>query len=206
MIALTANINLVDLYPSGTRGLARQPWAAQFAAAMNAVKMPLDLQCPTAIDIPGLMQACLSHHLSSVQGVASRTGTTKYYLEQVWGGDLTTRTYARADYVSLRRGDQRRAMAQLRTGSHWLAEETGRRHGLAREQRVCPNCAAQGQNVLEDPHHMVFICPLYGELRARRSELEDGAGGGGLATFLAQAAPAVASFVVECRRLREGLA
>ena len=209
MSALTANINLVDLYPSGTRGLARQPWAAQFAAAMRAVQMPLDLQCLTTIDIPGLMQACLSHHLSSVQGVASRAGATKtkYYLEQVWGGDLTTRTYARADYLSLRRGDQRRALAQLRTGSHWLAEETGRRHGQAREQRVCPHCAAQGQNVLEDPHHMVFSCPLYGDLRARHSELfQDGAGGGGLAAFLAQAAPAVASFVVECRRLREGLA
>ena len=111
---------------------------------------------------PRCLQACLSHHLSSVQGVASRAGATKtkYYLEQVWGGDLTTRTYARADYLSLRRGDQRRALAQLRTGSHWLAEETGRRHGQAREQRVCPHCAAQGQNVLEDPHHMVFSCPL----------------------------------------------
>ena len=52
--ALTASINLVDLYPSGSRGLARQPWAAQFASAMRAVHMPLDLQCPAAISIDDL--------------------------------------------------------------------------------------------------------------------------------------------------------
>ena len=52
---------------------------------------------------------------------------------------------------------------------------------------------------------MVFDCSLYGDLRARHSELfQGGAAGGGLAAFLAQAAPAVASFVGECRRRREG--
>ena len=205
--ALTASINLVDLYPSGSRGLARQPWAAQFASAMRAVHMPLDLQCPAAISIDDLTRACLSHHLLAVQGVASRAGSTKfkYYLEEVCGGDLSPETYARAEYLSLRRGDQRRALAQLRTGSHWLAEETERRNGTAREQRVCPHCAAHGQHVLENPQHMVFDCSLYGDLRARHSELfQGGAAGGGLAAFLAQAAPAVASFVGECRRRREG--
>jgi hypothetical protein len=171
--------------------------------------MPLDLQCPAAISIGDLTRACLSHHLSAVQGVASRAGSTKfkYYLEEVWGGDLSPETYARAEYLSLRRGDQRRAVAQLRTGSHWLAEETERRNGTAREQRVCPHCAAHGQRVLENPQHMVFDCSLYDDLRTRHSELfQGGAGGGGLAAFLAQAAPAVASFVGECRRRREGSA
>jgi hypothetical protein len=54
---------------------------------------------------------------------------------------------------------------------------------------------------------MVFDCSLYGDLRLRSSELfQAGAGGGGLAAFLAQSAPDVASFVGECRRRREGLA
>jgi hypothetical protein len=72
---------------------------------------------------------------------------------------------------------------------------------------VCPHCAAHGQRVLENPQHMVFDCSLYDDLRTRHSELfQGGAGGGGLAAFLAQAAPAVASFVGECRRRREGSA
>ena len=59
--------------------------------------------------------------------------------------------------------------------------------------------------MLENPQHMVFDCSLYGDLRARHSELfQGGAAGGGLAAVLAQAAPAVASFVGECRRRREG--
>jgi hypothetical protein len=34
-----------------------------------------------------------------------------------------------------------RALAQLRTGSHWGAEETGRWARVPREQRCCPHCS-----------------------------------------------------------------
>ncbi len=54
---------------------------------------------------------------------------------------------------------QREALAPLRTGSHWRAEETGRwaRSRVPRDQRMCPHCAGGG----EDVSHMLFDCPLY---------------------------------------------
>ena len=40
---------------------------------------------------------------------------------------------------AVRRRQDREALAQLRTGSHWGAEETGRWTRRPREQRVCPH-------------------------------------------------------------------
>jgi hypothetical protein len=45
-------------------------------------------------------------------------------------------------------------LAQLRTGSHWLAEETGRWERVPRPQRTCPHC----QDGLEDVKHALFVC------------------------------------------------
>ena len=58
-------------------------------------------------------------------------------------------------------------MTQLRTGSHWLREETGRWEKLEREQRVCPYCAQSDVRVVKDVEHMVFSCPSYSSVRNR---------------------------------------
>ena len=67
-----------------------------------------------------------------------------HYVESVRGSYLEVECYGRAEYLSVVRERRRReALAQLRTGSHWGAEETGRwaRPRVPREQRMCPHCA-----------------------------------------------------------------
>jgi hypothetical protein len=66
-----------------------------------------------------------------------------------------------------RRRQQREAMAQLRTGSHSGAEETGRWEHQPREARICPHC----QMGVEDATCMIFECPLYAPQRRRWGDL-----------------------------------
>ena len=64
-----------------------------------------------------------------------------HYVEAVRGGELAVEGYGRVLYLDVVRERKRReALAQLRTGSHWWAEETGRWVGVAREHRMCPHC------------------------------------------------------------------
>ncbi|EFN51317.1 hypothetical protein CHLNCDRAFT_141059 [Chlorella variabilis] len=74
---------------------------------------------------------------------------------------------------------------QWRTGSHWMAEETGRWQRLDRTQRPCPHCQAP----LEDVRHAVYDCPLYAGLREEYAELFHSPGHAlpSLAAFLGQA-------------------
>ena len=55
------------------------------------------------------------------------------------------------------------AMIKLITSSHRLAIESGRwAHPVVpRDQRACPVCSVSP----EDEHHLIFICPLYGNIR-----------------------------------------
>lgn len=85
------------------------------------------------------------------------------------------------------------ALAQLRTGSHWLAEETGRWERVPRAQRTCPHC----QGGLEDVQHALFVCPLYSPARARFPDLVFEPT---VHAFLEQDPVLVAAFVAECQR------
>ncbi len=57
---------------------------------------------------------------------------------------------------AVRQRSRRVALAQLRTGSHWLAEETGMWEQMHRAQRTCPH----SQGGLEDVQHALFVCSL----------------------------------------------
>ena len=61
---------------------------------------------------------------------------------------------------------RRRALTQLRCGSHWLAEETGRWLRLRRSDRLCPHCLAEGAYHVEDVAHAILHCPRAAALRA----------------------------------------
>ena len=56
-------------------------------------------------------------------------------------------------------------LAQLRTGSHWLAEETGRclRPPQPGQARICPQC----REGVEAAARVVYDCPLYVPQRRR---------------------------------------
>ncbi len=72
----------------------------------------------------------------------------------ILGGRLPApEEYAPAAYIrAVRQRARRVALAQLRTGSHWLGEETGRWARVPREQRVCPHC----QGGVEGVHHVLL--------------------------------------------------
>ena len=164
------------------------------------MRQPIDLQRPAAIPRRQLQQRCLKHHLGGVAAAARREGATKtqHYLQQVWDGKLEAATYGPAQYLrAVRQRSQREALAQLRTGSHWLAEETGRRTNPStpREQRTCPHCSG---GAVEDAAHMVFDCPSYAPLRARWADLFEEQPAT-LYSFLQQPPVRVASFVHACR-------
>jgi hypothetical protein len=94
---------------------------------------------------------------------------------------------------AVRQRSRRVALAQLRTGSHWLAEETGRWERVPRAQRTCPHC----QGGLEDVQHALFVCPLYSLARARFPDLMFEPT---VHAFLEQDPVLVAAFVAECQR------
>lgn len=193
--ALDTSLQLAMEAPSTP--LARRSWAAQLAAAMAAVGMPLDLLNPRPVNLERLKSAALARHVQLVSEAAAAPGATKlaFYVGLVRGGALPRGTeYAPAAYLGAVRSRSRRvALAQLRTGSHWGAEETGRWARLPREQRVCPHCSGG----VEDVPHMLFDCPLYAPVRARFPDLFTGAAPS-VRAFLEQDAGLLAGFAAAC--------
>ena len=122
----------------------------------------------------------------------------QHYADGVCGGQLDAASLCmRAPYIDVvRERCRREALAQLRTGSHWGAEETGRWLGLPREQRRCPHCKGD----IEHTTHIIFHCPLYASVRQRFSDLFDTTHTS-LHTFFQQPAPRLASFAAACKRL-----
>ncbi|KAL4854621.1 LINE-1 reverse transcriptase [Chlorella vulgaris] len=181
-VARLAFMDSIALAATAETGLAlaRQPWAAQVGLVFEAAGIPSDLADGT-LGMPELTAALLARHIDSY---AAASVKVQRYIESVRGGSVTAQTYGPASYmtaVPVRR--HRRRLAQWRTGSHWLAEETGRWQGLLREQRPCPHC----HNPLEDVRHVVYDCPLYAELRQEFGDLFPSTGiMPGLAEFLCQ--------------------
>ena len=195
--ALEASIMLALEAPA--EQLTRQSWAGQLAVAMGAIGMPLGLRQPVAIGRKSLQRCGLEHHLQQLDEAATREGASKlcHYVQRVRGGYLEVECYGRAEYLSVVRERRRReALAQLRTGSHWGAEETGRwaRPRVPREQRMCPHCAGG----VEDVSHIVLDCPLYTPLREQYADLF--AQEHTLQSFLEQPAGPVAHFADACRQ------
>jgi hypothetical protein len=163
--------------------------------------MPVGLQHPQALDLDKLRLRALNRHLGEIRAAAQRQGASKlaYYLDAAWGGQVpwvTEESLEPAAYLgAVRQRSRRVALAQLRTGSHWLAEETGRWERLAREQRVCPHCGGG----VEDVRHMMFVFPLYAPIRARFPDLFSGADS--VHSVLRRDARLLAAFAAECQRV-----
>ena len=69
---------------------------------------------------------------------------------------MTMETYKPAKYLTqVRHSRARRCLAQLRFGSHWLREETGRWVGLPQEARRCARCEAAQ---IYDAFYMALRC------------------------------------------------
>jgi hypothetical protein len=125
--------------------MAQQPWAAQFAAAMRRRNVAVDLQNPKQVG-------------------EVRESCTEWLLRRFSDshpGHLLMMLAALRQYLAvLPQRARRRALAQLRTGAHWLAEETGRWQRQQRQQRLCVHCSALGHQPIETVPHFIFACAL----------------------------------------------
>ncbi|EFN53994.1 hypothetical protein CHLNCDRAFT_135985 [Chlorella variabilis] len=160
-VARLAMLDSVALAADTDTGLplARQPWAAQVSRVLAAAGAPCDLTADEGVAIPELAEALLERHVASYTHASVKV---QRYIEDVWGGSISAEAYTPASFLCDVPERRRRVrLAQWRTGSHWMAEETGRWQRLDRTQRPCPHCQAP----LEDVRHAVYDCPLYAGLR-----------------------------------------
>jgi len=165
--ALDASCRLAD----GRQTAARQSWAEQLAVSMAAVGMPLDLEQPAPIDVKQLTAHMRERQVEQLVTAAARESASRlrHYVHNVCGGVVTAESVSKPQpYLEVRERHRREALAQLRTGSHWGAEETGRWEGLSREQRTCQQCDS---GAVEDVAHIVFHCSLYAVVRERFLDL-----------------------------------
>jgi len=91
---------------------------------------------------------------------------------------------------------QRKALAQLRAGSHWLAVESGRHEGAAlhRSQRLCQRCDS---GEVDDEAHMVFRCAALSVQRREYASLFS-PWPGNLCEFMSRDPTAVAARAYAC--------
>ena len=216
-IALAANTHLALHSPAAQ--LARQTWSKQLASSLSILGLELDLAAPAPIPTTDLRTTALAHHLSLCTAASLAAGATMfhYYFQEVLGGDLSPDTYGPAAYLAdVRKRHHRQALAQIRTGSHWLTESTGRMRRTPREQRTCPTCtttpppppAPSTPGPLETTTHATFRCPLYADIRPIWPDLFPPAASPttppppplSLATFLLQPADQLAPFYAACKR------
>ena len=182
--------------------LAALPWAAQLARGLQQVGLTFDPQCLEQLQLDTVRQATLGRHLERVDAAADSHSRLRHYFRAVRPGCLSPDGYSLPEYVRDVRGwRSRRALAELRTGIHWGAEETGRLAGLDRQQRICPHCAALGgPGGIEDAEHILLHCPLYSAERDRWPELGFSTAPT-LRAFLEQSPPQpLARFAEACRR------
>ena len=114
--------------------LARQSWMAQWVSALGLWGVQLEAAQPRGLDAGAVCRAWVQWYLHSTR--AQQGTKIRYYFHDVRGG-LPDSEYVAPQYLSAaKRRAWRRALTQLRTGAHWLREETGRWERLEREARV----------------------------------------------------------------------
>ena len=169
-------------------------WAGQAAAVLESLSLPCSLAAPAVVDVNKGVSSLQSAYLSSVND--SESSKVQQYLRM--RDAVLPETYCMAPYLRAVGGwRQRKRLAQLRTGSHWLAVESGRRVGSAevpRDQRVCQRC---NSGEVDDEAHMVFRCAALSGLRREHASLfapwPDS-----LRSFMGRDPKAVAAYVYAC--------
>ena len=168
-------------------------WAGQAAAVLESLGLPCDLAAPAVVDPEKGVSGLQSAYLSSVTD--SESSKVQQYLRM--RDAVVPETYCMAPYLQAVGGwRQRKRLAQLRTGSHWLAVESGRRAGVAlpRDQRVCQRC---NSGEVDDEAHMVFRCAALSMQRREHTSLftpwpEN------LRSFMGREPTALAAFAYAC--------
>lgn len=156
---------------------AHLPWAAQLQRAMAAAGVEFDPQLQEQLSVDSVRQAALSRYLQRVAVAAQADSSPRlhHYFGIVRPGCLAVEGYGMAAYITeVRQRSWRVALAELRSGVHWGAEERDRLLGPARRPRAerhCEHCRAAGVLAVENTHHIVYDCVLYADLRLLYPEL-----------------------------------
>ena len=181
------------LAAASTCRLRRKSWAGQAAAVLELLGLPCNLAAPAVVDVERGVSTLQSAYLSSVTD--SESSKVQQYLRM--RDAVVPETYCIAPYLKAVGGwRQRKRLAQLRTGSHWLAVESGRLEGAAlpRDRRVCQRC---NSGDVDDEAHMVFRCAALSRLRREHASLfspwpED------LRSFMGRDPKTLAAFAYAC--------
>ena len=167
--------------------------------------MSMQHASPTPIPLAALATASQQRQLQQFQAKATRVGATRYrqYEGDICGSPLTAEQLGqREPYLDVRQRSQRSAVAQVRTGTHWGAEETGRFNQVPRPERICPHCQPHGTTAIEDAPHMLLHCCLTRPLREHPTHAPLFADPPtSLTTFLRLPPAPQAAYITACRRL-----
>jgi hypothetical protein len=172
---------------------AHKSWAGQVASFLAALGLPCDLSAPRSVSVSAVVKQLQCDYLVSVNACTA-VKVQQYLLLR---SKVDTESYTPASYLQAVGGwKQRKHLAQLRTGSHWLAVETGR-HGasaVSREHRLCLRCDG---GTVDDVEHMVFGCDALEAQRQKHQSLftRDGMD---LEEFMGQDPTELAAFVHDC--------
>jgi hypothetical protein len=182
------------LAPRTAARSAHKSWAGQVSAVLAAMGLPCDLAEPQAVDVKGAVAQLQSTFLASVND--SSLNKVQQYLRMT--GELTAAEYGMAPYLTAVGGwKQRKHLAQLRLGSHWLGVEKGRQGpagAVPRSERVCQRCHS---GAVDDEEHMIFRCSAHSTLRLQNASLFS-PWPDSLSTFMGQDPTIVAAFVHGC--------
>ena len=172
---------------------SHKSWAGQVASFFAALGLPCDLRAPQSVNVSAVLIQLQSSYLDSVKD-SSSSKVQQYLLMRP---EVDAKSYTPATYLQAVGGwRQRKRLAQLRTGSHWLAVES-QRFGpttITRQLRICQRC---GSNAVDDEEHMLFDCSALEQERLQHPSLfyRDGLS---LADFMAQDPTEMAAFVYDC--------
>ena len=172
------------------RGLGRRmPWASEMASVLG-LDLPADAQ--QQVGAEGALHAARAAHFARL--TQAPTPTVQRYLEAV--GTPVMTAYKPAAYLTAVTSDGRKALAQLRTGSHWLRENTGRhtRPVTPRHERLCVRC---GCGEVDDAGHMALRCAALADVRQSHAAVLEGVAD--LRALYAQPPVALAAYVLDCK-------
>ena len=172
---------------------AHKSWAGQVVSFLATLGMPCDLSTPQSVNVSAVVEKLQSSYLESVNACSGVKMQQYLHLRS----EVDSASYTPAAYLQAVGGwRQRKHLAQLRTGSHWLAVETGR-YGNARveqAQRLCQRCDA---NSVDDVEHMIFDCVAMDVERQKHRSLF-ARGRVALVDFFIQDPTELATFVHDC--------
>jgi len=189
--AFECSLELAQQQTSSQRSSGQATWTWQVASFLCALGADCDVGNPRQVNVESLIAAAQEAQIASLLNGGVKA---QEYLKIVGVPSSASYTAPAAYLQIVQRWPERKRLAQLRTGAHSLAVETGRWRGLPREERVCQRC---GSGAVDDVRHMVFDCDQLMDERLQHPELF-AAGSTELNDFFAQPPISLAGFVSKC--------